>query len=92
MSLEGVKEENVISKFEDWTCEVKIHNVEGKNYRFSIQKLHKLIDPDACRIIIKPRRIIISLRKLEEENWRELHFKEDKVLYVPSNTISRRSV
>ena len=79
MSLEGVKEENVTSKFEDWTCEVKVHNVEGKNYRFFIQKLHKVIDPDACRIIIKPKRIIISLRKLEEEDWKELYFKEDKV-------------
>ena len=79
VSLEGVTEENVTSKFEDWTCEVKIHNVEGKNYRFLIQKLHKVIDPDACRIIIKPKRIIISLRKLEEEDWKELYFKEDKV-------------
>ena len=79
MSLEGVEEENVASKFEDWTCDVKIHNVGGKHYRFSIKKLHKVIDPDACRVIIKPKRIIISLRKLEEEDWKDLHFKEDKV-------------
>ena len=84
MSLEGVEEENVASKFEDWTCDVKIHNVGGKHYRFSIKKLHKVIDPDACHVIIKPKRIIISLRKLEEEDWKDLHFKEDKVFFILS--------
>lgn len=78
VSLEGVLEENVVSKFQDWALEVKIHDVEGKNYKFVVQKLHKAIDPDSSRVLIKPKRIIISLRKLEEENWKDLHFKEDK--------------
>lgn len=78
VSLEGVQEDMVESKFQEWAFEVKIHDVEGKNYRCSIQKLHKEVDPDACRVTVKPKRIIISLRKLEEEDWKDLHFKEDK--------------
>ncbi|KAI5075323.1 hypothetical protein GOP47_0009399 [Adiantum capillus-veneris] len=78
ISLEGVEEDKVESKFTEWSFDVKFHDVEGKNYRCTIQKVHKEMDPDACRVVVKPKRVIISLRKLEEEDWKDLHFKEDK--------------
>ncbi|KAH7291492.1 hypothetical protein KP509_29G019200 [Ceratopteris richardii] len=78
VSLEGVQEDKVEAKFGEWSFDLKIHDVGGKNYRYSISKVHKEMDPDACKVLVKPSRVTISLRKLEEEDWKDLHFKEDK--------------
>ncbi|KAH7276570.1 hypothetical protein KP509_39G012300 [Ceratopteris richardii] len=78
VSLEDVEEDKVEAKFTEWSFDIKIHGAGGKNYRYSISRVHKEMDPDACRILVKPKRVIISLRKLEEEDWKDLYFKEDK--------------
>lgn len=80
MSLEGVDESKIESEFKQLSFDVKFHDIQGKNYRCAISKLHKEIVPEKCKLIIKPTRVIITLVKASKANWLDLHFKEDKVV------------
>lgn len=79
VSLEGVDESKVESEFKPNSFDVKFHDIQGKNYRFAIVKLHKEIVPEKCKILVKPKRVIITLVKASKANWLDLHFKEDKL-------------
>ncbi|KAL9669176.1 hypothetical protein QQ045_006719 [Rhodiola kirilowii] len=79
ISLAGVDQEKLDADFKAMAVDVKFHGVEGKNYRFSIPKLHKEIVPEKCKVIVKPTRVIISLIKASKGNWLDLHYKEDKL-------------
>lgn len=67
------------SLFRQSSVEVKLHDVQGKNYKFSIPKLYKEVVPESCKVLVKPKRVIITLPKSSKGNWLDLHFKEDKV-------------
>lgn len=79
VSLEGVEESKIESEFKPASFDVKFHDVQGKNYRCAIQKLHNEIVPEKCKLLVKPTRVIITLVKASKGNWQDLHFKEDKV-------------
>ncbi|XP_004505294.1 uncharacterized protein [Cicer arietinum] len=79
VSLEGVDESKIESEFKQLSFDVKFHDIQGKNYRCAISKLHKEIVPEKCKLIIKPTRVIITLVKASKANWLDLHFKEDKL-------------
>ncbi|GAA0148483.1 hypothetical protein LIER_07912 [Lithospermum erythrorhizon] len=79
VSLEGVDETNIESEFKPWSFDVKFHNVEGKNYRCAIPKLNKQIVPEKCKLVVKPKRVIIMLAKASTGNWLDLYYKEDKL-------------
>lgn len=79
--LEGVSEERVESNFREMSLDVKFHDVQGKNYRIAIPKLNKEIVPEKCKVLVKPKKIIISLFKASKGNWLDLHSKEDKVIF-----------
>lgn len=76
VSLEGASEENLTADFQLWAFDIRLHDVVGKNYRCAIQKLHKAIVPDKSSISVKPKRIIITLKKADKDNWTDLYFKE----------------
>ncbi|XP_061355538.1 uncharacterized protein LOC133300066 isoform X1 [Gastrolobium bilobum] len=80
VSLEGVDENKIESEFKPMSFDVKFHDIQGKNYRCAIPKLHKEIVPEKCKVMIKPTRAIITLVKASKGNWLDLHFKEDKVV------------
>lgn len=80
VSLEGVDESKIQSEFRPMSFDVKFHDIQGKNYRCAIPKLHKEIVPEKCKVVVKPTRVIITLVKASQANWLDLHFKEDKVL------------
>ncbi|KAL6546379.1 hypothetical protein OROMI_022100 [Orobanche minor] len=79
MSLEGVDQEKIQADFKPMSFDIKFHDVQGKNYRCAIPKLNKEIVPEKCKLIVKPKRVVIALVKASKGNWLDLHFKEDKL-------------
>jgi CS domain len=79
--LEGVDSEKMESSIKPSSVDIKMHDVQGKNYRYVIPKLNKEIVPEKSKVIVKPTRVVISLAKSSKGNWLDLHFKEDKVLW-----------
>lgn len=79
VSLEGVGREKIESEFQAMSFDVKFHDVQGKNYRCAIPKLNKEIVPEKCLVVVKPKRVIITLFKASKGNWLDIHFKDDKV-------------
>lgn len=79
LSLEGVDQEKIESEFKAMSFDLKIHDVQGKNYRFTIPKLNKEILPEKSKVVVKPTRMIVTLFKASKGNWLDLQFKEDKV-------------
>ncbi|KAI4372054.1 hypothetical protein MLD38_010338 [Melastoma candidum] len=79
ISLEGVDREKTETEFKSTSVDIKIHDVNGKNYRYAIPKLNKEIEPEKCKVLVKPTRIVITLVKASKGNWLDLHLKEDKL-------------
>ncbi|KAJ4703865.1 putative Calcyclin-binding protein [Melia azedarach] len=79
ISLEGVQQEKVETEFKKMSIDIKFHDVQGKNYRFTISKLNQEIQPEKCKMLVKPTRVVITLFKASKGNWLDLHFKEDKL-------------
>ncbi|RDY08854.1 Calcyclin-binding protein [Mucuna pruriens] len=79
VSMEGINEDKIESEFKPTSFDVKFHDVQGKNYRSAISKLHNEIVPEKCKVVVKPKRAIITLVKASKGNWLDLQFKEDKL-------------
>jgi len=79
VSLEGVGREKIESEFQAMSFDVKFHDVQGKNYRCAIPKLNKEIVPEKCLVVVKPKRVVITLFKVSKGNWLDIHFKDDKL-------------
>jgi len=58
---------------------MKIHNLKGKNYKFTISELNKPIDPDQSSFRVRPNKIILTLKKKESDHWPTIFYKEDKL-------------
>ena len=84
MFLENVDQEKVETTFKPTSVDIKFHDVQGKNYRCAIPKLNKEIVPEKCKIVVKPTKIVITLWKASTGSWLDLHYKEDKVMIIPS--------
>ncbi|KAI3824573.1 hypothetical protein L1987_06036 [Smallanthus sonchifolius] len=77
--LEGVNQEKIQTEFNPMSVDVKFHDVQGKNYRCAIPKLNKEIVPEKCEVLVKPKKVIITLIKASKGNWLDVYFKEDKI-------------
>lgn len=77
--LEGVDHEKVEADFKPMSFDIKLHDVQGKNYRCAVPKLNKEVVPEKCKFIVKPKRVVVMLAKAAKGNWLDLHFKEDKL-------------
>lgn len=63
----------------------KIHGYEEKNRIFKVPRLHFKINPEKCKFILKPNKIIISLCKHKDsDQWFTL-FKKKMVGEIPSD-------
>ncbi|KAG6489020.1 hypothetical protein ZIOFF_050278 [Zingiber officinale] len=82
ISTEDADQEKVDAVFKPVSVDLKLYDINGKNYQFSIPKLNKEISPDQCELVVKPTKVIATLVKASKGNWLDLHFKEDKVLVV----------
>jgi calcyclin binding protein len=79
ITLEGASQEKIEAGFHSDSVDPKIHDVGGKNYRCSVPKLNKSIIPEQSKMLVKPKRIIVTLKKADDSNWIDLHKKEEKV-------------
>ncbi|KAL7089366.1 hypothetical protein ACP275_13G183300 [Erythranthe tilingii] len=79
ISLEGVDQEKIEADFKRTAFDIKFNDVQGKNYRCAVPKLNKEIEPEKCKLIVKPKRVVVTLAKASKGNWLDLHFKEDKL-------------
>ncbi|XP_011096561.1 calcyclin-binding protein [Sesamum indicum] len=79
VSLEGVDQEKIEADFKPMSFDIKFHDVQGKNYRCAVPKLNKEIVPEKCKVLVKPKRVVVTLVKASKGNWLDLHFKEDKL-------------
>ncbi|KAK9707036.1 hypothetical protein RND81_07G168800 [Saponaria officinalis] len=79
LPLEGVQQEKIETNIKPMSVELKIHDVQGKNYQFAVPKLNKEVAPEKCKILVKPTRIVVTLVKASKGNWLDLHYKEDKL-------------
>ncbi|PRQ29469.1 putative Siah interacting protein [Rosa chinensis] len=77
--LEGVDQEKMETEIKPTSIDIKLHDVQGRNYRCAIPKLHSQIVPEKCKVLVKPTRVVITLIKASKGNWLDLHFKEDKL-------------
>ncbi|XP_042414616.1 calcyclin-binding protein-like [Zingiber officinale] len=78
ISTEDADQEKVDAVFKPVSVDLKLYDINGKNYQFSIPKLNKEISPDQCELVVKPTKVIATLVKASKGNWLDLHFKEDK--------------
>ncbi|KAF4360190.1 hypothetical protein F8388_000059 [Cannabis sativa] len=79
ISLEGVDQEKLVTEFKPMAFDIKFHDVNGKNYRCAIPKLNKEIVPEKCKVLVKPKRVVLTLIKASKGNWLDLYYKEDKL-------------
>lgn len=79
ISLQGASKEKVEVDYKARSFVLKVHDVDGKNYRLGVPYLCKAIVPEKCSVIVKPTRITIILKKLDKGTWADLHGKEDKL-------------
>jgi calcyclin binding protein len=82
ITLEGASQEKIEARFHSDSVDLKIHDVGGKNYRCSVPKLNKSIIPEQSKMLVKPKRIIVTLKKADGGNWIDLHKKEEKVQQI----------
>lgn len=78
ISLQGASKEKVELNHKARSFELKVHDVDGKNYRLGVPFLFKAIVPEKCSVIVKPTRISLILKKQDKGTWSDLHGKEDK--------------
>ncbi len=88
--LEGACQEKMVADIQSASFDLKIHDVGGKNFRYSILKLNKSIVPDQSTVLAKPKRVIVSLKKTDLGDWQDLHKKEEKVFGRKGNTFQER--
>ncbi|XP_042409892.1 calcyclin-binding protein-like [Zingiber officinale] len=74
ISIEGADQEKVDAVFKPVSVDLKLHDINGQNYQFSIPKLNKEISPDQCKLVVKPTKVIVTLVKTSRGNWLDLHF------------------
>lgn len=84
ISLEGATQEKASVDFQSESVNLKVHDVNGKNYQFSVPRLAKKIVPSASKILVKPKRIILTLKKADSGSWFDLSKKEEKVMHCAS--------
>lgn len=77
--LEGVDQQKIESDFKPQSIDIKFHDVQGKNYRYALPKLNKKIEPEKCKLLVKPTRVVITLYKASRGTWTDLHYKEEKI-------------
>ncbi|VWU48253.1 calcyclin binding protein, putative [Hepatocystis sp. ex Piliocolobus tephrosceles] len=75
-NVQNIDKDNITTEFDERSFEVKVFNLEKKNYRFCIKKLYDKIIPSKCYIKIRKDAVNVYLIKNDNKRWEDLHFKE----------------
>ncbi|KAL3698151.1 hypothetical protein R1sor_012227 [Riccia sorocarpa] len=62
--------------FSEDSVDVKIYDVDGLHYQWTMKKLEDSILPFECFVIIKSRRVMIHLEKKKKRCWVQLDHKD----------------
>lgn len=68
--------DNINLKTTKESLELSVENYDGKNYKFSVDKLHSAIDSEASSYILKKDKIVIKLVKKTNSPWSKLEYDE----------------
>ncbi|KAL4480362.1 hypothetical protein ABPG74_020878 [Tetrahymena malaccensis] len=74
--ISKVNPSNVQVTFSEQSFEVKVLDLNGKNYKFAIPKLYDKIKPSESKYVIKSSSISIKM-KATKSYWSQLTYKED---------------
>jgi len=76
VEIEGIGEhkDNISCEFTKDTFDLVIKELDGPNTlrRLWVDDLHCAIDPDTSKIMVKPNKIIVALKKEVESTWYKL--------------------
>ncbi|KAL8493170.1 hypothetical protein ACS0TY_024397 [Phlomoides rotata] len=79
IDFKKMDQERIEADFKRISFGIKFHDVQGKNYRCVVPKLNKESVPKECELVVKPKRVIVTLVKASKGSWLDLHYKEDKL-------------
>lgn len=72
--IKKLDKSNITEEFKESSFLIKLNNIDGKNYRFGVGRLHYKINPEESKVMYKNDEIVIKLKKLKEgEHWPYLH-------------------
>ncbi|CAA9991176.1 calcyclin binding protein, putative [Plasmodium knowlesi strain H] len=74
--IHNIDKDKICADFDERSFEIKMHQVNKKNYRFCVKKLHEKIVPGKCSFKIKKDALHVYLIKQDQKYWSNLHFKE----------------
>ena len=80
--LDGVgktPKENISCDFEETSLDLKIQNLNGKNFRLKIAELHNSVKAGECKYNVKSNGITITLVKNTEDRWTDIRPKQSLV-------------
>ena len=72
----AIGKDNVTCEFEDKSFDLRVHNLNGKNYRLRIPELQDTIELSDCKFQVKSNSITITLKKSKNESWTDLKPKQ----------------
>ena len=70
--LEGATDGQLVSEFTDVSLNVKVKELNNRNYNFSIGELAYKINPKNSKAILKRGSIIVTMAKARSSQWAEL--------------------
>jgi len=73
----GVNPENLKASFQQQSFEFLIHDLNGKNYKFSLSNLAHEINTKSSSFKTTSKRIVFNLKKANSEYWSSIQAKED---------------
>ncbi|KAI6650927.1 Calcyclin-binding protein-like [Oopsacas minuta] len=76
--LEGAIDSQIVTEFTANSVNVKVNDLNNRNYNFSIGELSGKIKADSAKAILKRGSVIISMPKASPGNWEEVTMVERK--------------
>jgi len=72
--VDKLPKDQIIAKFTETSCEVKVKGLNGSNFIFGAPRLHAKINPEKSEVVTSKDNLVIRLRKFKEEDyWSYLH-------------------
>ncbi|CRG97018.1 calcyclin binding protein, putative [Plasmodium gallinaceum] len=90
-NVHNIEKEKIVTEFDERSFEIKMHDVDKKNYRFCVKKLHEKILPKKCSIKVKKDSVHVNLIKQDNKYWDNLHFKESPMSKIKAPKIDEQT-
>jgi len=72
--IDKLPKEQIVGKFTESSCEVKVRGLNGSNFIFGVPRLHAKICAEKSEVVTSKDSLVIRLRKFKEDDyWSFLH-------------------